>query len=196
MKPVLLLDNYDSFTFNLAHLLEQLQCRHEVLRNDKVDLDRVGRDYSAVLLSPGPGIPLEAGLMPDLVRRYSSQLPILGICLGHQCIGEIFGANLENMQVPMHGKTSKAAIDDPLDYLFDSIPQTIDVGRYHSWLVSRDNFPECLRITAADEHGRIMALSHTQLDIKGLQFHPESVMTPDGPKIIHNWVKHVRGRYA
>ncbi|GAB3796038.1 aminodeoxychorismate/anthranilate synthase component II [Spirosoma humi] len=184
---LLVLDNYDSFTYNLVYILRELGHRPDVVRNDKIALDAVGQ-YDKIMFSPGPGIPSEAGIMQDLVREYGSTKSILGICLGHQGIGEVYGATLENLGDVLHGVAHKAAVVDRSESIFANIPDELTVGRYHSWTVVPDSMPTDLRTTAVDEQGRIMALSHTRFDVKGLQFHPESVLTENGVKMIQNWL--------
>ncbi|MBD2752158.1 anthranilate synthase component II [Spirosoma validum] len=185
---LLVLDNYDSFTYNLVYILRELGTRPDVIRNDKIALEEVGQ-YDKIMLSPGPGIPSEAGIMQDLVREYGSTKSILGICLGHQGIGEVYGARLENLGDVLHGIAHRATITDPSEKLFTDIPDQLTVGRYHSWTVVPDSMPDELCITAVDEQGRVMGLSHTRFDVKGLQFHPESVLTENGVKMIENWLK-------
>ncbi|GAB3734062.1 aminodeoxychorismate/anthranilate synthase component II [Spirosoma lituiforme] len=187
LMKLLVLDNYDSFTYNLVYILRELGHRPDVIRNDKITLDSV-EQYDKILLSPGPGIPSEAGIMQDLVREYGPTKSILGICLGHQGIGEVYGATLENLGDVLHGVAHKAAIVDRSEPIFASIPEELTVGRYHSWTVVPDSMPADLRATALDEQGRIMALSHTRFDVKGLQFHPESVLTENGVKMLENWL--------
>ncbi|NLF25676.1 MAG: aminodeoxychorismate/anthranilate synthase component II [Deltaproteobacteria bacterium] len=189
MGRLLVVDNYDSFTYNLVHLVKKIGTfQVEVVRNDKFALDQVA-EYDKILLSPGPGLPCEAGLMPDLVRRYADSKSILGVCLGHQCIGEVFGAKLFNLGQVAHGKGLPVRVLDPAEPLFRGLPQSFVAGRYNSWVVAREGFPECLKITAEDEAGWIMALSHRQYDLKGVQFHPESVLTEQGEMIIRNWLE-------
>ncbi|MFD2932187.1 anthranilate synthase component II [Spirosoma flavum] len=184
---LLVLDNYDSFTYNLVYILRELGYRPEVIRNDKIALDDVG-EYDKIMLSPGPGIPSEAGIMQSLVAEYGPTKSILGICLGHQGIGEVYGATLENLGDVLHGVAHRATVIDPSEAIFADIPDTLTVGRYHSWTVAPDSVPADLRITAIDEQGRVMGLSHTRFDVKGLQFHPESVLTENGVKMIKNWL--------
>jgi anthranilate synthase component II len=185
---LLVLDNYDSFTYNLVHLLRQLGVKGvEVLRNDKITLDAVS-GYDKIVLSPGPGVPREAGIMPELVRRYAATRSILGVCLGHQCIGEVFGATLVNMRAPVHGKATATIICDPSEPLFAGVPSPVNTGRYHSWLVSRQGFPADLVVTAKDTNGDIMALRHQRYNVRGVQFHPESVLTEHGQTMVKNWL--------
>ena len=209
---ILIFDNYDSFTYNLVHLVEKIT--HEkvdVYRNDQIALEDV-KAYDKIILSPGPGLPSEAGLLLPLIKEYASTKSILGVCLGHQAIGEAFGGTLINLATVFHGvatrmkvvnreslnvngKTSKIneansrfTIDDSRKDLFNGLPETFEAGRYHSWIVSKENFPGELEITAEDDNGFIMALQHKTFDIQGVQFHPESVLTPEGEKIMRNWL--------
>lgn len=185
---ILVFDNYDSFTYNIVHLLRELGENPDIYRNDKISLDIVDK-YDKIIISPGPGIPDEAGLLMPLLKRFSSIKPILGICLGHQAIGETFGAKLLNLKDVYHGVSTPINILKE-DYLFEGLPQSLEVGRYHSWVVDNKDFPEPLEIIASDERGNIMALRHKEYDIRGVQFHPESVLTPQGKKIIENWLRH------
>ncbi|MDR2681054.1 MAG: aminodeoxychorismate/anthranilate synthase component II [Tannerella sp.] len=183
----LLFDNYDSFTYNLYHILSELGVDTDVYRNDKISLDEVAA-YDKIVLSPGPGIPSEAGLLLPLIERYAPVKSILGVCLGEQAIGEVFGAKLLNLKEVYHGVCSdiKVVAKDPL---FDGMEPWFRAGRYHSWVVSEDGFPECLEVTAVDAGaGRIMALRHRRYDVRGIQFHPESILTPQGKKIMENWI--------
>ncbi|MCS6831956.1 MAG: aminodeoxychorismate/anthranilate synthase component II [Flammeovirgaceae bacterium] len=186
---ILVLDNYDSFTFNLVHMLRELGLSHqmEVHRNDKISLDDVDR-FDHILLSPGPGVPSEAGIMPRLIERYSPTKSILGICLGHQGIAESFGAYLINIPDVLHGVANVMTVLDKDERLFKGIPSQFKVGHYHSWAVKPKSIPKCIRVTGEDELGHIMALTHTHYDVKGLQFHPESVMTEHGYQIMKNWL--------
>ena len=184
---IILIDNYDSFTYNLAHLLKALGAEVDVRRNDQFDLKEL-EVYDKILLSPGPGIPSEAGQMPEVIRTYAGRKPILGICLGHQAIGEAFGARLENLKEVFHGVQTPVRLLDKTD-LFQGLPDEIPVGRYHSWVIEKSSLPACLMPTAVDENGEIMAIRHSSLDIQGLQFHPESVLTPQGARIMENWLK-------
>ena len=185
---ILLFDNYDSFTYNLLHILKELGADVEVHRNDKISLEEIER-FDKILLSPGPGIPEEAGILLPLIRRYAPTKSILGVCLGEQAIGEAFGATLINLTDVHHGVCSDIRIvaKDPI---FEGLEPGIRVGRYHSWAVSKENFPDCLEITAVDtEEGQIMGLRHREYNVRGIQSHPESVLTPKGKTIIENWLK-------
>ncbi len=186
---LLVLDNYDSFTYNLVHLVKALGFTNvEVHRNDKIALEDINR-FDKIILSPGPGVPSEAGLLLDVIREYAGKKPILGVCLGHQAIGEAFGGNLTNLSKVYHGIATKIKVTNPKDSMFTDLPAELEVGRYHSWVIDREGFPEDIEITAEDEGGFIMALSHKKYDIKGVQFHPESILTPDGSKLMENWLK-------
>ena len=185
---ILLLDNYDSFTFNLVHIVKELGYEIDVVRNDKIALEAVDA-YDKILLSPGPGIPEEAGILLPLIERYAPTKSILGVCLGEQAIGQVFGATLINLQEVYHGISSVIDVvaDEPL---FKGMGNPFMGGRYHSWVVDPENLPECLEVTAIERESRqIMALRHKEYDVKGIQFHPESVLTPNGKTIIENWLK-------
>ncbi|MDE5821869.1 MAG: aminodeoxychorismate/anthranilate synthase component II [Paramuribaculum sp.] len=184
---LLILDNYDSFTYNIVHAVRELGVEPAVCRNDKITLDEVG-NFDKIIISPGPGIPSEAGILPQLLERYAGSKPILGVCLGHQAIGECFGAKLRNLPDVYHGIKSQISITVP-DYIFAGLPGRIDVGRYHSWVVDKNNLPDCLEVTAVSDDGEIMAMRHRTLDVCGVQFHPESILTPQGLTIIDNWLK-------
>jgi len=187
-KRILLIDNYDSFTYNLAHLLRAIGVQHlDVVRNDQLTLEEVA-PYTHILLSPGPSIPQEAGLLLKIIKQYAGLKPILGICLGHQAIGEVFGAKLENLKEVHHGIQSEIDITVPDEVLFQNIPTHPLVGRYHSWIVSDVHFPDCLEVTARSKEGEIMALRHRTLPIRGMQFHPESILTPEGKEMMLNWI--------
>lgn len=188
MKTVII-DNYDSFTYNLAHLVKELGTEVDVLRNDKFELEELEK-YDKIILSPGPGIPEEAGLLLEVIRTYAGRKPILGVCLGEQAIGQVFGGKLTNLSEVFHGIQTNVKIKNK-DYIFDGLPTEIPVGRYHSWVVDTDGFPEELVITAISPEGQIMALRHRKYDVHGIQFHPESVLTPDGKQIVGNWLKGV-----
>lgn len=183
---IVIIDNYDSFTYNLSHLVKSLGAEVTVLRNDRLELSRL-EQFSKIILSPGPGIPSEAGLLTEVIRTYAGRKPILGVCLGHQAIGEVFGARLENLSHVFHGVATEGTQLDN-DPLFSGLPARITMGRYHSWVVSREGFPDCLEITAESDEGQVMALRHKRMNIRGIQFHPESVLTPDGRKILQNWM--------
>ncbi|MDD4922090.1 MAG: aminodeoxychorismate/anthranilate synthase component II [Bacteroidales bacterium] len=185
---ILVFDNYDSFTYNLVHALHEIcDAEVDVVRNDKLRLtDAV--IYDKIVLSPGPGVPSEAGLLLDLIRMYASTKSILGVCLGHQALCEAFGATLINLTDVHHGLAEKVFRIAP-DPLFEGLPDSFEVGRYHSWAVSPDHLPECLEVTAVDQEGQIMAMRHKEYDLHGVQFHPESVLTPDGLVILKNWVE-------
>jgi anthranilate synthase component 2 len=196
VSRILVFDNYDSFTYNLVHLVEKLlHQRVEVHRNDKLPLEKV-KEYDKIILSPGPGIPEEAGLLLPLIREYAATKSILGVCLGHQAIGEAFGGRLVNLSTVYHGVSTPVKIVRssangirPGNDLFEGLPGELEVGRYHSWVVSEEGFPAELEVTARDEHNYIMALRHKSLDVQGVQFHPESVLTPQGEQILKNWLK-------
>ena len=184
---ILLLDNYDSFTYNLLHVVKELRATDiEVAHNDQIDLDEVER-FDKIILSPGPGIPEEAGLLLPVIKRYAPTKSILGVCLGHQAIGEAFGAHLENLKEVYHGVQTPISILQK-EVLFEGLGKEIPVGRYQSWVVSREGFPECLEITAESREGQIMALCHKTYNVHGIQFHPESVLTPQGKEIIKNFL--------
>jgi anthranilate synthase component 2 len=187
---ILVFDNYDSFTYNLVHLVEKItHVKVDVYRNDRITLERV-KDYDKIILSPGPGIPEEAGLLLPLIKEYAASKSILGVCLGHQAIGEVFGGKLVNLETVYHGVATDCSLKIEDCKMFSGLPETISVGRYHSWILSGENFPEELEVTARDANGYIMALQHKKYDIQGVQFHPESVLTPDGETILRNWLKH------
>lgn len=184
---ILVIDNYDSFTFNLVHLLNETGHEATVWRNDKFKLADVN-DFDKILLSPGPGIPSESGLLLDVIRTYSASKSILGICLGLQAIAEVFGGELYNLSRPVHGRATQIKVLDDEEKLFQNCPSEFKVGRYHSWAVRNDNVPSDIKITATDVDGVIMALSHRTLDVRGVQFHPESVLTEHGKLLISNWL--------
>ena len=190
---VLVFDNYDSFTYNLVHMVEHiLQSPVDVYRNDAIALDDVAQ-YDKIILSPGPGIPEEAGLLLPLIERYAATKSILGVCLGHQAIGQVFGGKLTNLSTVFHGIATPAKlINRQAKDLYEGLDDTIEIGRYHSWVVDQQDFPESLEITALDDQNYIMGLRHKQYDVQGVQFHPESVLTPQGATIIQNWLKQVR----
>ncbi len=185
---LLIFDNYDSFTYNIVHAVRELGVEPDVRRNDSMTLEEVD-GYDRIIISPGPGIPSEAGILPRLLERYATVKPILGVCLGHQAIGERFGAGLRNLDRVWHGISSTARIIRR-DYLFDGLPDEIGIGRYHSWVVDAGTLPDELEVTAVSPDGEIMAMRHRSLDVRGVQFHPESVLTPMGIGIFENWLKH------
>lgn len=187
MKRVLIFDNYDSFTHNIAHIVRALGYVCDIYRNDQISLDQVGQ-YDKIILSPGPGIPAEAGILLEVIRTYAPTKSILGICLGEQAIGEAFGATLDNLTTVYHGVESMVSIIAP-DPLFVGLGEQVAVGRYHSWIVNRASMPEELVVTAVDEAGEVMALRHRRYDVCGVQFHPESVLTPEGGRMIENFLK-------
>ena len=190
---ILVFDNYDSFTYNLVHLVEKIiHLKVDVFRNDQLPLEKV-KDYDKIILSPGPGVPEEAGMMLPLIKEYAATKSILGVCLGHQAIGQAFGGKLVNLSTVYHGVATpirvgseESGVRSPL---FNGLPDTVEVGRYHSWVVSDERFPASLEITARDENNYIMALQHKTYDVQGVQFHPESVLTPSGETIMRNWLK-------
>ena len=189
---ILVFDNYDSFTYNLVHLVEKITGEKvEVYRNDQIALEGVAA-FDKIILSPGPGIPEEAGLLLPLIKKYAATKSILGVCLGHQAIAEAFGGKLTNLSTVFHGVATPIKINNHPARggikILQGLPETIEVGRYHSWIVSDENFPEELEVTARDENGYIMGLQHKIFDVQGVQFHPESVLTPDGEKIMRNWL--------
>lgn len=192
---ILVFDNYDSFTYNLVHLVNSIvKDQVDVYRNDEIPLEKVAA-YDKIILSPGPGIPSEAGLLLPLIKEYAAKKSILGVCLGHQAIGEVFGGKLINLSTVYHGVATpvtfieNTSLSKASSQLFKDLPGQIQVGRYHSWIVSEENFPAELEITAVDENGYIMALQHKTYDVQGVQFHPESVLTPDGATILKNWLQ-------
>ena len=184
---VLVVDNYDSFVYNLVHYLEELNCEVTVRRNDEIDLEEVEK-FDKILLSPGPGIPDEAGALKEIIARYSASKSILGVCLGQQAIGEVFGGKLLNLSDVFHGVTSRINLSVDNEALFSELGRELEVGRYHSWVVDKE-LPACLEATSFDENGQVMSLRHRELDVRGVQFHPESVLTPQGKKIIENWIR-------
>ena len=185
MKTIII-DNYDSFTYNLSHLVKELGVDVTVRRNDQFKLSDL-EGFDNIILSPGPGIPEEAGLLMEVIRTYAGRKPILGICLGHQAIGEVFGAKLENLSSVFHGVATEGT-QFGIDPILAGLPQRIVMGRYHSWVVSKEQFPDCLEVTAESDEGQIMALRHRQFNVHGIQFHPESVLTPEGRTIVKNWL--------
>ncbi|MFN5422902.1 MAG: anthranilate synthase component II [bacterium] len=194
-KKLLVLDNYDSFTYNLVHLAHEIIGHDvDVFRNDEISLDDVG-NYEKILLSPGPGIPEEAGILLPVIRRYATTRSIFGVCLGHQAIGESFGGELSNLSSVYHGVSTPITLQSDLKVSsfnndwFLNLPSTLEVGRYHSWVVKDEGFPSDLEVTSRDDKGMIMSLRHRTFDVQGVQFHPESVLTPDGKRMLENWLK-------
>ncbi|MDP3556617.1 MAG: aminodeoxychorismate/anthranilate synthase component II [Bacteroidota bacterium] len=184
---LLVLDNYDSFTYNLVHLVEKVSdIPFDVIRNDKLSLDAVN-NYSKILLSPGPGLPKDSGIMPDLLKHYHKTKSIFGVCLGLQAIGETFGATLENLETVYHGIATPVNLINE-DVIFNDCPKTFNVGRYHSWVIKNENLPQNLIVTATDEKNNIMGAKHKTYDVRGVQFHPESILSEYGETIIHNWL--------
>lgn len=186
---VLVIDNYDSFTYNLVHIIREAGYPVEVFRNDKISIEAV-KAYDKILLSPGPGIPDEAGIMKEVIKVYGPTKSILGICLGHQGIAEVYGANLYNIPKVLHGVTSRSEVVKKDEYLFAQVPSPFQSTHYHSWAVEPNSITAELEVTAINTEGLIMGLRHQRYDVRGLQFHPESIMTPDGPTMIKNWLKH------
>jgi anthranilate synthase component 2 len=187
MKKILVIDNYDSFTYNLVHYLEDLDCEVTVYRNDEFEMEEIAR-FDKILLSPGPGIPDEAGLLKQVIQQYGPTKSIFGVCLGQQAIGEVYGGTLSNLDKVYHGVATNVtkAVNDEL--LFEGLDNEFEVGRYHSWVVDT-NLPDCLEATSFDANGQVMSLRHKTYDVRGVQFHPESVLTPNGKKMLENWVK-------
>lgn len=187
MDKIVVIDNYDSFTYNLVHYLEDLNCDVTVFRNDEFDIEEL-KKFDKILLSPGPGIPEEAGLLKEVIKTYASTKSILGVCLGQQAIGEVFGGSLTNLEKVYHGVATKVTVLVDDEALFKGLNKQIEVGRYHSWVVNPDDFPEVLEITSVDENGQIMSLRHKTYNVRGVQYHPESVLTPHGKQILENWL--------
>ena len=188
MKKVVIIDNYDSFTFNLVHYLEDLEAEVTVFRNDEFELTEIN-DFDKIILSPGPGIPDEAGLLKEVITTYASSKSILGICLGLQAIAEVFNSKLTNLKSTIHGVSSKVTVLDESELLFDEIPNQFNIGHYHSWVVEPNTISDDLIITSVDEEGNIMSIKHKEFDVRGVQFHPESIMTEYGKKILKNWLE-------
>ena len=187
MKKIVIIDNYDSFTYNLVHYLEDLDCEVTIFRNDEFDIDELEK-FDKIVLSPGPGIPDEAGLLKETIRAYAGKKSILGVCLGQQAIGEVFGGSLSVLDKVHHGVSEKITVSVNDEILFNGLENELEVGRYHSWVVNTNDFPDVLEITSSDQNGEIMSLRHREFDIRGVQFHPESVLTPNGKKMLENWV--------
>ncbi|MGB3464166.1 MAG: aminodeoxychorismate/anthranilate synthase component II [Cyclobacteriaceae bacterium] len=183
----LVLDNYDSFTYNLVHILRELDVPHDVYRNDKISIEEAGL-YDRILLSPGPGVPSQAGIMPELIKKYSAEKNILGVCLGHQAIAEAFDSKIYNLPEVYHGIATQVVLTDETDALFDGLPGQFKVCRYHSWSVEPKSLSPDLVITSRDENGQIMSLKHKKYNVRGVQFHPESILTEHGKEMIRNWI--------
>lgn len=185
---IIIIDNYDSFTYNLVHAIRKISGEPvRVVRNDEVSMEEV-EEFDKIVLSPGPGLPSESGMLIPVIREFAPRKSILGVCLGHQAIGEVFGGRLVNMNKVLHGIATPVSIVSRTSSLFDGIPDQFDAGRYHSWIVDNDGFPDCLEITSVDNENRIMSLRHKEFKVEGVQFHPESVLTPMGEKLIENWL--------
>ena len=188
-EKILVLDNYDSFTYNLVHYIEENpQYEVAVFRNDEITLDEVD-NYDTIVLSPGPGLPKDAGILEDLIRRYAASKKILGVCLGMQAIGEVFGGTLENLEQVYHGLASPINVLEKDDLLYKDLPTTFQVGRYHSWVISKADFPKELTVTSEEEHGQIMSITHKDFKVYGVQYHPESILTEHGKELIANFLK-------
>ncbi len=186
---IVVIDNYDSFTYNLVHAIKKISGQPvDVFRNDQIELTDLEK-YDKIILSPGPGIPEEAGLLLDIIKLYASTKSMLGVCLGHQAIGEAFGGKLHNMKRVLHGIATPVELTKNKSVLFDGLPNHFDVGRYHSWIVQDENLPACFEVTSYDNDGFIMSMKHKEFDVEGVQFHPESVLTPLGERIIENWLR-------
>ncbi len=189
MKRILILDNYDSFTYNLVHYVREFDNTHvDVCRNDMIRLEEIEK-YDGIILSPGPGVPSEAGMLKEIIASFYKNKPIFGVCLGQQAIGEVFSGKLINLSRVHHGVATEISINQPPHYLFDGLPPRIKAGRYHSWVVDPGSFPSCLEPLASDDNGEIMALCHRDYDVCGVQFHPESILTQHGKKIVFNWLE-------
>jgi anthranilate synthase component 2 len=187
MKKILVIDNYDSFTYNLVHYLEDLDCDVTVYRNDEFEMEEIAH-FDKILLSPGPGIPDEAGLLKQVIQQYGPTKSIFGVCLGQQAIGEVYGGTLSNLDKVYHGVATHVTKAVNNELLFEGLDNEFEVGRYHSWVVDT-NLPDCLEATSFDANGQVMSLRHKTYDVRGVQFHPESVLTPNGKKMLENWVK-------
>ena len=186
---IVVIDNYDSFTYNLVHAIKKISgLPVDVFRNDEIKLEDLEK-YDKIVLSPGPGIPEEAGLLLDIIKEYAPKKSMLGVCLGHQAIGEAFGGKLHNMSRVLHGIATPVELTETKSVLFEGLPKTLEVGRYHSWIVQQEGLPDCLEVTSYDSDGFIMSMQHKEYDVQAVQFHPESVLTPLGEKILENWLK-------
>lgn len=186
---ILVLDNYDSFTYNLVYMLGQVSDNHsiDVFQNDELSIDQIGK-YDKILLSPGPSLPDDAGIMKDVVKKYAPSKSILGVCLGHQGIAEVFGAKLNNLSPVLHGHQGRLKIEQQSDPLFSNIDSGVTIGQYHSWTVDESSIPQELEVIATDQNGLVMGIRHVIYDVRGLQFHPESIMTEQGAQLLNNWI--------
>ncbi|NCB08659.1 MAG: aminodeoxychorismate/anthranilate synthase component II [Bacteroidia bacterium] len=188
-EAIVVIDNYDSFTYNLVHAIKKITgLPVDVFRNDEISLEDLEK-YDKIVLSPGPGIPEEAGLLLDIIKEFAPKKSMLGVCLGHQAIGEAFGGKLHNMNKVLHGIATPVELTETKSVLFEGLPKTFEVGRYHSWIVQQEGLPDCLEVTSYDNDGFIMSMKHKEYDVQGVQFHPESVLTPLGEKMLRNWLK-------
>ncbi len=189
MQKILVFDNYDSFTYNLVHYIEEIVgYKVDVYRNDQIPMEDIEK-YDKILLSPGPGIPKDAGILIPLIKKYGPTKSILGVCLGHQAIAEAFGGSISNLSKVYHGVSTPITITTDTEILFKDIPKNINVGRYHSWVVNDEDLPGCFTVTSRDEEGKIMGIHHNEFDVRGVQFHPESILTENGKKMMENWLK-------
>ncbi|MGQ1787052.1 MULTISPECIES: anthranilate synthase component II [unclassified Saccharicrinis] len=188
MKKILVFDNYDSFTYNLVHYIEEIVgYKIDVIRNDQIPLDELEK-YDKILLSPGPGIPRDAGILIPLIQKYGATKSIMGVCLGHQAIAEAFGGSISNLPKVYHGVATPVSIIADSEILFKNIPKEVNVGRYHSWVVNEEDLPDCFTVTSRDKEGRIMGIHHNTYDVRGVQFHPESILTEHGKTMMKNWL--------
>lgn len=187
MQKIAVIDNYDSFVYNLVHYLEEFAAEVDVFRNDEVSLKQLEK-YDKILLSPGPGIPDEAGLLKEIIHHFAGKIPMLGVCLGQQAIMEVFGGKLINLKKVYHGVATQIDVSVKDEVLYKDLPEQLEVGRYHSWVIDT-KVPDCLEVTSLDENQQIMSIRHREFDLRAVQFHPESVLTPQGKKMIQNWVE-------
>lgn len=186
---IVVIDNYDSFTYNLVHAIKKISgLAVDVFRNDEIMLEDLEK-YDKIVLSPGPGLPEESGLLLEIIKEFAPRKSMLGVCLGHQAIGEAFGGKLLNMKKVLHGIATPVELTETKSVLFEGLPKTLEVGRYHSWIVQQEGLPDCLEVTSYDNDGFIMSMKHKEYDVEGVQFHPESVLTPLGEEILKNWLK-------
>ena len=189
MKKILVFDNYDSFTYNLVHYIEEIVgYKIDVVRNDQIPLDEIEK-YDKILLSPGPGVPCDAGILIQVIQKYAATKSIMGVCLGHQAIAEAFGGSISNLSKVYHGVATPIDIIADSEKLFEGLPKRVDVGRYHSWVVNQEDLPSCFTVTSRDKEGKIMGIHHNEFDVRGVQFHPESILTEHGKKMMENWLK-------